>query len=117
MLSLSIKANRLINFQEALKYPLHTVPLCLAHPNSSMRKTSKSKLVKCIIPDKNIQNEKIIDKHRSPYVVDMMAQIRSCINNVPETLEQFIEIFLSSIPKNFRRVDIVADTYRDIVLT
>ena len=108
MLSLSIKASRLINFEEALKYPLHTVPLCLAHPDSSMRKTSKSKLVECIIPDKNIQNEEIID---------MMAQIRSCINNVPETLEQFIEIFLSSIPKNFRRVDLMADTYRDIVLT
>ena len=28
LLSLSIKANRLINFDEALKYPLHTVPLC-----------------------------------------------------------------------------------------
>ena len=82
-----------------------------------MRKTSKSKLVKCIIPDKNIQNEKIIDKHMSPYVVDMMAQIRSCISNVPATLEQFIEIFLSSIPKNFRSVDLVADAYRDIVLT
>ena len=53
----------------------------------------------------------------SPYVVDMMAQIRSCISNVPETLEQFIEIFLSSIPKNFRSVDLVADAYRDIVLT
>ena len=50
----------------------------------------------------------------SAYVLDMMAQIRSCINNVPETFEQFIEIFLSSIPKNFRRVDLVADTYPDI---
>ena len=50
----------------------------------------------------------------SAYVLDMMAQIRSCINNVPETLEQFIEIFLSSIPKNFWSVDLVADTYRDI---
>ena len=79
-----------------------------------MRKTSKSKLVECIIPDNNVQNEEIIDKHMSAYVLDMMAQIRSCINNVPETFEQFIEIFLSSIPKNFRRVDLVADTYRDI---
>ena len=53
-LSLSIKTNRLINFEEALKYPLHTVPLCLAHPDGSMRKTSKSKLVDCIICDINI---------------------------------------------------------------
>ena len=75
--------------------------MCLAHPDGSMRKTSKRKLVECIIPNNNMQNEEIIDKHMSAYVLDMMAQIRSCINNVPKTLEQFIEIFLSSIPKNF----------------
>ena len=44
----------------------------------------------------------------------MMAQIRSCINNVHETLEKFTEIILRSIPNNFRRIDPVADTYRDI---
>ena len=57
-------------------------------------KTSKSKLVECIIPDNNIQNEEIIGKH----FLDMMAQIISCINIVPETFEQFIEIFMISIP-------------------
>ena len=72
-------------------------------------KKPKSKLVECIIPDNNIQNEEIIGKH----VLDMMAQIRSCINIVPETFEQFIEIFMISIPY-FRRVDLVTDTYRDI---
>ena len=112
-MSLSIKANRLINFEEALKYPLYTVPLCLAYPDGSMKKTSKSKLVDCIIPDNNIQNEEITGKHRSAHVLDMMARIRSCINIVPETFEQFIEIFMISIPY-FRRVDLVADTYRDI---
>ena len=50
----------------------------------------------------------------SAYVLDMMAQIRSCINNVPETREQFIEMFLSSIPKNFWSADSVADTYCEI---
>ena len=51
----------------------------------------------------------------SAHVLDMMAQIRSRMSNVPETFEQFIEIFLSSIPKNFRRVDLVEDTYPDII--
>ena len=54
-------------------------------------KTSKSKMVQCIISDNNILNEEIIDKHMSAYVLDMMAQIRSCINNVSETFEQFIQ--------------------------
>ena len=84
---MSIKANQQINFEEALKYPFYTVPLCLAHPAGSMRKTSKSKLVVCIIPDNNIQNEEIIDKRMSAYVLDIIAQIRSCINNVPQTFE------------------------------
>ena len=87
MLSLSIKANQQINFEEALEYPLYTVPLFLAHPDGSMRKTSKSKLVVCIIPDNNIQNEEIIDKRMSACVLDMMAKIKSCINNVPQTFE------------------------------
>ena len=51
LLSLSIKANRLISFEEALKYSLYTVPLCLASPDGSMKKTSKGRLVECIIPD------------------------------------------------------------------
>ena len=50
----------------------------------------------------------------SGYVLDMMAQIKSCINNVPETLERFIEIFLNPIPKNCRSFDLGTDTYRDI---
>ena len=54
-------------------------------------KTSKSRMVQCIISDNNILNEEIIDKHMSAYVLDMMAQIRSCINNVSETFEQFIQ--------------------------
>ena len=54
-------------------------------------KTSKSKMVQCIISDNNILNEEIIDKHMSAYVLDMMAQIRSCINNVSETFEKFIQ--------------------------
>ena len=39
LLSLSIKANRLINLEEELKYLSHTVSLCLAHRDDSMRKT------------------------------------------------------------------------------
>ena len=76
LLSLSIKANQLISFEEALKYPLNTlaVLLCLAHRDGSMRKTPKSRLVECIIPDNNIQNKEIIDKHMSSYLLDMMYQ-------------------------------------------
>ena len=51
LLLLSIKANGLINFKEALKYLSYTAPLCLAHRDGLMRKSSESKLVECIIPD------------------------------------------------------------------
>ena len=111
-----IKANQLINFEEALKYPLNTltVPLCLVHPDRFNEKNPKSKLVECIIPDNNIQNKEIIDERMSAYLLDMMAQIRSCVSNVPQTFEQFTEIFMSSLPRNFRRVDLVTDTYREV---
>lgn len=48
-----------------------------------MRKLPKNKLVTCIIPDNNIQNEEIIDKHMGAYILDRIAQIKLRISNFP----------------------------------
>ena len=60
-------------------------------PSRWFNEKTSNKMVQCIISDNTIQNEEIIDKHMSAYVLDMMAQIRSCINNVSKTFEQFIQ--------------------------
>ena len=38
-----VRANKLNNFEEALKYPFYTVPLRLAHPGSIDEKNLKKK--------------------------------------------------------------------------
>ena len=42
----------------------------------------------------------------------MIAQLRICLCNIPDTFEELIIRFISSVPKGYRRIDIVADTYR-----
>ncbi|CAB3982426.1 Hypothetical predicted protein [Paramuricea clavata] len=44
-LALTAKTEKVINFENALEYPLCSVPLSLACPDSTPRKTAKSKLL------------------------------------------------------------------------
>ena len=115
LLSISAKEEQGTDFEKALRYPLYSVPLCLAHPDGSRRSSSKSKLLDIIITDPTSITETptTIIREQSAFVLDMIAQIRSCITNLPDTYEEFILKFLQTIPKRFCRVDIVADCYRD----
>ena len=45
-------------------------------------------------------------------VIDMIAQLRVCLVSVHETFEELSIKFLQSLPKEYARLDIVADTYR-----
>ena len=42
----------------------------------------------------------------------MITQLRICLSNIPDTFEELIIRFISSVPKGYRRIDIVIDTYR-----
>ena len=113
LLSLTVKTQRPIDFEKALTCPLYGVPLSLAYPDGSRRETQKSKLLNIIAPTIQPHVNIEIDCDEFVYVVDMMAQIRVCSTNVPETFKDFILKFLQSIPRGYQRVDVVADTYRD----
>ena len=52
-------------------------------------------------------------RHNSTYIVDLMAALRSMVQ-IPENYEELTWKLLSSFPKGFQRVDIVADTYRNV---
>ena len=43
----------------------------------------------------------------------MIAQIRTISTENVSTYESFADIFVRSIPRNYNRIDLVADTYRD----
>jgi len=59
MLFITHNKGKVIDFQKALCKPLSEVPLSLANPDGSMRKTDKSKLAKVILSRKNETKSKI----------------------------------------------------------
>ena len=52
-------------------------------------------------------------RHNSTYIVDLMALLRSVVQ-IPENYEEITWKLLSSFPKGFQRVDLVADTYKNV---
>ena len=112
LLSLSTKSSQPINLEAALTYPLFPVPLSLANPDGTKRSTQKSKLLEIISPGlENSEAPSVQDI--STYVLDMIAQLRMCLVGVSGTFETLAKRFVKSIPTGYKRVDIVADTYRD----
>lgn len=109
LLYLSSKASKVIDFEKALTYPLSDVPLSLCNADGSMRKTSKSKLANKILSQSNEQTH-AVEKEHTVYIVDLMALVR-VISEIPETFEDLALKVISTIPKGYRRIDIVADCY------
>lgn len=117
LLAFSIKNERVIDIAAALSYPLSTIPLSLATGDGNRRATSKSKLTPLLIDGITLKDPKSDNsvksiKEESNFIVDLMAAIRT-MTNLPGTYEEFVWNFVSTIPKGFKRVDIVADTYRE----
>ena len=91
--------NRVIDFKEALKYPLTSVPLNIAHPDGSGRCTQKSKLTDIII-----EKAVLADQTRMPlkesviaYLIDLMALIHAR-HETPCTYEDLIMHLMQLIP-------------------
>ena len=114
LLSLSARYEKPINFENAFQYPLYPVPLNLAYPDGSKRESQKSKLLEAILPNIKEYQGIDLDRDNSAFVVDLIAQIRLCTTNCSGTFKDLIEKILLSIPKGFKRVDIIADTYREV---
>ena len=113
LLALSAKSEKLIDFETALSYPLCSVPLSLLSPDGCRRATQKSKLMEIIL-----NNSETLESDQMPpkdsviaYVVDLMALVR-VQSNIPVTYEELSLQLFKSIPQGYKRVDIVADTYR-----
>ena len=113
LLSLSVRKQKVIDFQTALSYPLSQVPLSLCNADGSMRKAVKSKLVQCILSRAN--DEETLDespRENSTLVVDYIALIRTMVG-ISDTFEELAMQVVKSVlvPKGYQRVDFVADTY------
>ena len=114
-MSFSFKFGKPIDFKEALKYPLSAVPLSISHADGIRRKGKKSELANIILESKTPDNRQPPSNSSSAYVVDMMATVRTLVH-IPNTFENLTWKFLKTIPVGYKRIDIVADAYREISL-
>ena len=74
----------------------------------------KSKLLPLLMPNiQNLNNANGPNKVHCVDIVDMIAQLRKCFNNLPNTYDKLIMRFLRSIPQGYRQVHIIADNYRN----
>ena len=114
LLALSARSERLIDFQKALSYPLCPVPLNLANPDGSRRTTQKSKLSNVIYENSVVLEcgDLLRKTDVIAYLVDLMALIRTQ-NRTAATYEELALQLFMAIPPGYKRIDIVADTYRD----
>ena len=117
LLSLSAKTGQVIDFEKALTYPLSSVPLSLANPDGTRRTTAKSKLQGIILDhcSKPVGHPKETSPDKSnvsAFLIDMMAVIRT-LTEIPENYEELTWKFMKTLPRNYYRVDIVADTYQE----
>ena len=93
-------------------FPFSPLPLSLANPDGSRRKTTKSQLNKNVIANYDSKKPPPDKGSVKCYIIDMIAAIR-CIATVPETYEDLAWSLIKMVPKNYPRVDIVADIYRN----
>ena len=114
LLALSAKTGQLIDFNKALEFPLCPVDLNLSNPDGS-RSTQKSKLPEIIIRESTLMDNAEFPQKSEviAYVVDLMALVRT-ITNIPGTYEELTFQLIRLLPTGYKRVDIVADTYREV---
>ena len=110
LLRLTMKICHVIDFKETLKYPLSPIPLSLRFPDSIKRSPAKSSLMKIIDYTQVAGDDAYANV--GAYIVDLIAAIRAVGTLL--TLEEFINQVLSIIQWDCGRVDLVADSYREI---
>ena len=111
LLAASANNRQAINFETALQYPMSPVPLNITNADGSRRTTDKSKLAKIINKKTTILTEMPAKQNVAAYIIDLMALVR-VHRSRPNTYEEFTMQIIQSMSSGYKKVHIVADTYR-----
>ena len=113
LLTLSANAQQLIDFEAALSFPPYHVSLSLAYPDRTKRSTQKSKLLEIVLEGSSDPVDTHQQREVSTLIIDMIAYYRVMSTDLQQTFEEWILRFLQTIQKGYKRIDIVADIYKD----
>ena len=108
LLSFSAKNNKPIDWENVLSYPLSRISLCFSTADSNPQKTAKNKL-----------QEVVLKKGDSTIVANPREVVAESRYNSTYLVgyEELTWKLLPSFPRKFQRVNIVADTYRNVSIT
>ena len=90
----------------------------IANADGSRRETKKNKLKNIITENTTLRTEEnLYELSRGIAVVDIVPVLNSLVG-IPSSCsyEEFIRIFVEYIPKEFGRLELVADLYRNFSL-
>ena len=112
--SYSIKSTVALDFRKILEYPLCPVPLSICNGDGTRRRTSKSKLKEVLLADSESFDKAILNTFpKDVLLVDLIALISTMVYDLPATYEEFAQMLIQRIPKNYKRVDILTDDYKN----
>ena len=113
LLAFSSANERVIDLAAALTYPLSPILLSLATGDGYRRETSKSKLTYVLTEGVTLKDSKADDsvkniKENTSFMIDLIAAIHT-MTNLPNTYEEFVWNFVSTLPRGFKRLNIISN--------
>lgn len=111
-----VAKSRSVDLKSVLSHELSPVPQSLAHPDSSLRKTQKSKLLNVLEGETTASDTLTESGHKCAWIYDAMALVQKIKATVQNTFGEYASLLLDILLKTFNihncdRVDVVFDRY------
>ena len=111
-----VAKSRSVDLKDILTHELSPVPYSLAHPDSTLRKTTKSKLLHILESEVTTYETPPKSDSKCSWIYDGMALVQKTKVTIQSTFGEYAEVLLNVILKTFdieqcERVDVVFDRY------
>lgn len=114
--SFSVQFGKAIDYEKALTSASSPISLNIANADASLRKTNKSKPKDIIFENTNLRtDQKLHELSRGIAIADILPVLNSLVG-IPSScknLLEFIRIFVEHLSKEFGRVELIADSYKN----
>ena len=109
-----VKQSAALDFRQFLHNPLCPMPLSTCIVDGTRRCSNKSKLKKVLlIRVGSLEKSVLVSFPKDVLLIDLIALINTMIFELPSTCEEFAKKVMQSIPQNYKRVDFLADNYKN----